>query len=325
MTLSIAMCTYNGEKFLHDQLNSIAAQTKSPDELVICDDQSSDRTVEIIRNFADNAAFPVYLYINEQNLGSTKNFEKAVSLCKSDLIALADQDDYWKNDKLERILKVFDETPKAGYVFSNADLIDKDSSSLGRTLWEAVKFNKDLFSQFIERPQINFLINHKVVTGATMAFRSSLKGLIIPFSKSCIHDSWIAILASATGNYGVPISETLINYRIHSGQQIGIRRENLIEKIKRHSSVNINAMMLDTLIFQELSERIISYDIISSKQKELIVELCQQKNRHFSNRTLIHSKQGFAKLKLIIEEIKSGNYKRFSNSWKSVIKDLLFK
>ncbi|MBC7931137.1 MAG: glycosyltransferase, partial [Rubrivivax sp.] len=93
--LSIAMCTYDGGRYLAEQLASIAAQTRAPDELVVCDDRSRDETTSIVRRFAETAPFPVRLYVNEQNLGSTRNFEKAIGLCEGELIALSDQDDVW--------------------------------------------------------------------------------------------------------------------------------------------------------------------------------------------------------------------------------------
>src|SRR4051794_15860948 len=92
---SVAMCTYNGARFIGAQLASVAAQTRTPDELIVCDDRSTDETVAIVQKFADSAPFRVRLHVNEENLGSTKNFERAVSLCEGDLIALCDQDDVW--------------------------------------------------------------------------------------------------------------------------------------------------------------------------------------------------------------------------------------
>src|SRR4029077_8380451 len=112
--LSIAMCTYNGARFLPEQLESIAAQTRLPDELVVCDDGSADESAEIVRNFGKNAPFPVRLELNEKNLGATKNFEKAIGLCQGDLISLADQDDVWKPQKLSKLWLVFQENPGAG-------------------------------------------------------------------------------------------------------------------------------------------------------------------------------------------------------------------
>jgi glycosyltransferase involved in cell wall biosynthesis len=105
------MCTYNGSRHLKSQLDSISAQTRLPSELVICDDASSDDTVPIIEQFAASVPFRVRLDVNAQNLGSTKNFEKAIQKCKGDLIALSDQDDVWLPRKLEVLEAEFQSKP----------------------------------------------------------------------------------------------------------------------------------------------------------------------------------------------------------------------
>src|ERR1700704_2935070 len=109
----VALCMYNGADFLSEQLESIAAQTRLPDELVVCDDGSSDDSTDIVRNFAKNASFPVRLEVNEKNLGSTKNFEKAIGLCNGDIISLADQDDVWKLHKLAVLEAALKNHPQA--------------------------------------------------------------------------------------------------------------------------------------------------------------------------------------------------------------------
>src|SRR5947208_14214106 len=99
-SISVAMCTYNGERFLKEQLESLAAQTRQPDELVVCDDRSTDSTPHIVEAFARAAPFPVRLEVNDRCLGSTKNFEHAILRCTGALIALSDQDDVWHPEKL---------------------------------------------------------------------------------------------------------------------------------------------------------------------------------------------------------------------------------
>ena len=102
LTFSVALCSYNGAKFILEQLDSIAAQTRTPDELVICDDGSCDATIAEVANFASRASFPVRVHVNEAVLGPTKNFERAIALSGGDVIALCDQDDVWHSDKLAR-------------------------------------------------------------------------------------------------------------------------------------------------------------------------------------------------------------------------------
>src|ERR1051326_9204347 len=142
MNLSIALCTYNGAVYLKEQLESIAAQTRRPDELVISDDQSTDNTLRVIEEFAPTAGFPVRLSVNESNLGTPKNFEKAISLCRGDVIVLSDQDDVWHPDKLESVERVFESKPQLSLVFSNAELVDETLRLYDETLFDMVQFTE---------------------------------------------------------------------------------------------------------------------------------------------------------------------------------------
>lgn len=142
LSFSVAMCTFNGARFLGAQLASIAAQDRPPDELVVCDDGSSDGSIEIVIQFARRSKFPVRLVVNDTNLGSTKNFEKAISLCRGAIVALADQDDVWYQHKLGRIEKAFLRSSETVLAFSDADLIDEESHSLGARLWPTFSFDR---------------------------------------------------------------------------------------------------------------------------------------------------------------------------------------
>src|ERR1700760_1987549 len=115
--ISVALCTYNGERFLGRQLASIQQQTRLPDELVACDDCSTDRTLEILNDFAAAAGFPVNIIRNEEKLGVAANFERAIRLCQGSLIALCDQDDIWYPSRLERSEEEFVAHPDVGLVF----------------------------------------------------------------------------------------------------------------------------------------------------------------------------------------------------------------
>src|SRR5579884_3482594 len=101
------MATYNGDRFLREQLDSIAAQTRAPHELVVSDDGSTDRTLEIVREFSASAPFPVKLLQDERRLNYRLNFRRAAQNCSGDLIAFSDQDDVWQTDKLEKMARAF--------------------------------------------------------------------------------------------------------------------------------------------------------------------------------------------------------------------------
>lgn len=222
MQISVALCTYNGAKYLQDQLNSIAAQTRLPDELVVCDDASSDETIAIIETFAHQAPFPVRLYPTEENLGSTRNFDRAIAHCTGDWIALADQDDYWFPNKLAVFEQVIHQHPEVGLVFSDAQLADTTLQPQKMTMWQSLELTpkmqhdiaQDAFATF------DYLLKRNVVMGAACAFDSRYKDRIHPIMPSWVHDYWIAMIISTDKPF-LPIPEPLMYYRQHESNQIG--------------------------------------------------------------------------------------------------------
>jgi hypothetical protein len=221
-TFSVAMCTYGGARFIGAQLESIAAQTRPPDELVVCDDRSPDETTRIVEGFAARASFPVRLYVNERNLGSTKNFERAISLCEGDLIALCDQDDVWLPSKLARLEEEFRRRPRAALVFSDAEVADEAGRPTGRRLWESVGVGREELERLRAGKGLGDLLSGATVTGATAALRADLKRLVLPIPEELplIHDAWIALLAACVAEVSA-VEEPLVLYRRHAGQQVG--------------------------------------------------------------------------------------------------------
>ena len=324
MRLSVAMCTYNGARFLAEQLESIAAQTRLPDELVVCDDRSVDESTEIIRGFAQNAPFPVRLEVSKKNLGSTKNFEKAIGLCRGEIIALADQDDVWNPPKLVALETALKNYPEAGYVFSDAELIDERRTPIRTTLWESVQFRGAVRRNFSRSRQVATLLRQCAATGAAMAFRSSLKSILLPISECFVHDYWISLLASCVGSYGVPIPEALIRYRQHSGQQIGARRRSILDRARlarRRSAGEYNRTARG---YQEVRERLLAAAAEGRAFPENHLVLVEEKIRHCSHRAAVHSAHGATRFKKVFSEALTGRYGRYSDSWKSIARDLCF-
>jgi hypothetical protein len=240
--LSIAMCTYNGAAYLGEQLESLAAQTRLPDELVICDDSSTDnRTPAIITDFARHAPFPVRLFVNKRNLGSKQSFAEAIRHCRGGIIFLCDQDDVWREDKLAVTERVFSSSLQTGLVFSDADLVDENLVKLGRL---STNFGDDGRTTIEKQNLFYALLRRNLVTGATLAFRSNLRRLVLPIPTGTIlqHDAWIALIIAAVAPV-VFLNEPLIKYRQHPGQQIGVsiagttyekRDSLLIESVHAH-------------------------------------------------------------------------------------------
>jgi glycosyltransferase involved in cell wall biosynthesis len=222
MTFSVAMCTYRGARFVGAQLESIAAQTRPPDEVVVCDDRSPDETARVVEGFAARAPFPVRLHVNARNLGSTKNFERAISLCAGELIALCDQDDVWLPGKLARLEEEFRRRPRAALVFSDAEVADEEARPTGRRLWESVRVGRAERERLRAGRGLGGLLSGSTVTGATAALRASLRPLVLPIPEDLplIHDAWIALLAACVGEVAA-VEEPLVLYRRHAGQQVG--------------------------------------------------------------------------------------------------------
>jgi glycosyltransferase involved in cell wall biosynthesis len=219
--ISVALCTYNGERYLSEQLESLAAQRHAPHELVVCDDRSSDGTVAIVERFAARAAFPVRLEVNARNLGPTKNFELAISRCDGDLIALCDQDDVWYPEKLERAVAAFNRFPDLGYVFSDAEMIDGQGRPLGRRMWDSVGFFASRREAAADGRLLPLLVVYTFVQGAATVFRADLRDLLLPIPHGWLHDAWIALLAAFVRPY-LMIEDPLMAYRIHGEQEIGV-------------------------------------------------------------------------------------------------------
>ena len=222
MKLSVAIATYNGEMYLHEQLQSIAQQSRLPDEVIVSDDGSSDATKDILREFAANAPFSLQVFENAATLGPIKNFQRAIELCNGEIIVLSDQDDCWYPQRLSRIEQRFLSSPNVGLVFSDADLIDDTGRSLNSRLWQKT-FRKQEQKRARNGRIFELLLQQDVLTGATMAFRSRFREIVLPFPSDIplMHDGWIALIISAVADVGIE-PQALIKYRLHRQQYLGI-------------------------------------------------------------------------------------------------------
>lgn len=227
MKVSVALCTFNGARHLADQLASISCQTTRPDEIILCDDGSEDDTIAIAQRFAEQSGIVMHIHRNPTRLGSVANFEQAIRLCTGDIILLCDQDDEWLPDRVEHSVHTLT-TTNAGYVVSDAELMDDDDQPLNEQLWNKVDFTAADRERFNRGAlQGRLLMRQPFVTGATMAFRAELRVLFLPIPQRIQpkfhHDRWIALSLSMHGHYGHALAEPLIRYRLHGKQQVGVR------------------------------------------------------------------------------------------------------
>lgn len=226
MKISVCLCTYNASKYLTEQLESLKNQTVKADEIIVCEDGSTDNTIEILNKYKD--ILNISLFINNLSLGVTKNFEKAVSLCSGDIIFLCDQDDIWENNKIEKMSSAFIDK-NVGLVLCNGILIDEKNKQIKNyTLWNSFGIDK------INKENFNFeiLTNKLIFTGIAMAFRGDLKKYILPISANAFHDEWIGFICSYKSKVCF-LKDKLVRYRIHKNQKVGIIYiKSLYEKYK---------------------------------------------------------------------------------------------
>ena len=274
--ISIAMCTYNGERFIEEQLDSIAAQTVQPLELVVCDDGSTDRTVPLIEAFSRRAAFPVHVHVNAKNLGVTRNFESAAKRCTGKIILFTDQDDRWRTTKIQRIRQAFDADDRLQLFFSNAQLIDQSGKELNRRLWDDVFFHGAGKSEVMTGKLYAVLLRQSVVTGGTMAVTSDLIAACSPFNPNWVHDEWIAALAAAMDVRYLAEPQPLIDYRLHDKQQIGMASAgSFSNRVRSAPSVTSEKFELLSDKYQLLSDFIA--DRLSAKVAPRNIELLKWK------------------------------------------------
>ena len=319
LVLSVALCTYNGARFLHEQLASVGAQTRPPDELIVCDDGSADSTLDLARAFAAAAPFPVRVEANTARLGSTANFARAISLCRGDVIALADQDDVWLPDKLARLEQALGDHAAAGLVFSDATMVGPNLRAIGYTLWDAIGFGAAERDQFRRGQAFDCLLRRFRVTGATMAFRSHFRELVLPIPAGWVHDAWIALLVAAAAPL-VPVAEPLILYRQHPAQQLGERKRGLLAQYRV-------ARAMDGATFRGIADRFAEaldrlrgrVDVPGER-----IHALEAKVRHARVRARMRE-PGAWRLPGILREWRAGSYARYSRGWQAVAQDLFLR
>ena len=316
--LSVAICTYNGEHYIVEQLQSILDQTVLPNEIIICDDGSTDSTLNLIQELSDRSPIPMTVYKNERNLGSTKNFEKAIGLCQGEIIFLADQDDVWHINKVEIMTDIFTHHPKVQAVFTNADMMDASGNDLGYTVWKAWGLTAHKQTRINEGKAFEVLLNYNVVTGATLAFRSDYQKLMFPFPNLWVHDGWIALLLSAVGEIRC-IDQPLIRYRQHDKQQIGADELNLGLELKKVKEAKRSTYLLFAHQYLLVLERLLSVfpaDVSQAGKMSLIAD----KVKHSLKRGSIGRDSN--RFPIVVQELVTLRYSKYSNGLKSFVKDL---
>lgn len=325
--ISVVLCTYNGGKFLSEQLQSIIDQTRLPDEIVICDDCSTDNTIQVIREFICKEPDLIQLSQNQTQLGYIKNFESGIRLATGDIIFLSDQDDVWDKRKIEIFEQTFDANKKAGLVFSNADVVNEHLDNLHYSLWEYVKLIPETFTTYSREQLLQYLIKEPRITGATLAFRGKNKNQLLPFSSYIGHDEWLA-LNMASIAYIVPINQKLVKYRQHAHNQIGAIKDKKYSKVKgRQAKEQKERTLISSLYFHY--RKLKGYIDFYKHVKNLGIPLAKEIMLNQYNKVMHHRNRlkayriGIVGYWLLLKELSTLRYFKYSNGLRGFISDLI--
>lgn len=322
MRISIGMCTYQGEAHIAEQLASFVGQTRLPDEVVVCDDRSSDATWAILERFAKTAPFDVRLVRNEQNLGSTANCEKALALCTGDILLPSDQDDVWLPGKLAAIERAFERHPSANVVIGDVVVVGEDLRPLGYTLWELHGYDAERQRRMAENP-VRTLLERNHATAGGMAFCAREREVAFPIPRSWIHDGWIALMAAMRGEV-VTIPEKMMLYRQHGRNQVGAGDaspgERLRAKLRAFARDERPTFRKDLAYWEVAAQRLAQ--IGGAPERMAAVHELQARVEHLRARASLPDDRA-PRLRPVMAEWRTGRYGRFSGGIASALKDVL--
>ena len=215
--VDILLATYNGEKFLSQQLDSILAQTHQDFHIIVSDDNSTDSTVKILDEYAKKDK-RITVYKQKKNLGVISNFEFLLSKVQSNYFLFSDQDDIWLEDKIEKSLRYMIDT-NSDIVFTDLMVVDSNLNVLYQSYWEL----KGLKNKILKYNGFDALYLNNYVTGCTMLMKKDIIAKVLPFPKSTkyiLHDYWIALIISQSGKLSY-LNEATIKYRQHKNNKVG--------------------------------------------------------------------------------------------------------
>lgn len=313
--ISVAMCTYNGEKFIKEQINSLLSQTMLPNEIIICDDNSSDKTIDIIEEIKKTSNVDIKVHVNKPNLGVFKNFEKAISLCTGNIIFTCDQDDVWKDTKIEKMVNAFESDTSV--VYCNAAVVLNDENHYLYPLWQP----KDIDDKENGTSSFNSLVYRGTsIAGCCMAFRKEFYERIKPFPDNIYHDDWLITCAVILGKIKA-VNEELIYYRQHGNNAVGIIRgsklsyyKSLYTNIKPYIEHREYIYKRHLLMYEALFNHCFVSEELKRKLDENL-KLCK-------DRASIRSLSWKENINNANDDYKNGYYKKYAKGNYEYFKDL---
>ena len=300
--IDILLATYNGEKYIKEQIDSILNQTYKNIKLIISDDCSTDNTTEILKEYEekDNR---IELYIQQKNLGVVKNIEFLLRKVNSPYYMLSDQDDYWIPEKAEKSIEVLKEK-NADLVFGDLEVVDENLQTIYPSFNDYMFLTRKI-KKYINSYKINYLYN--CVTGCTILARKETIDWILPLpttSEFLIHDYWIGLMTALNGKLAY-MSEKYIQYRQHDNNQVGTRKISheftKFEQV-REWLINVKLGVFGTYVennerfpkkLQELNKKALNYYLMIAKKKNFNFKEWGTFNKLYKTEKLLYYIENF--------------------------------
>lgn len=254
--ISVAMTTFNGEKYIEKQIESIIHQSLSVDEIIVCDDGSTDHTVELIKKY------DVTLIQNSQNLGYKLNFKKAMEKCNGDYIFLCDQDDIWEKDKVKDMMNIMESHKNIHVLASSFTYIDGQDQMISTTLNKGYS-NNNLYNKEVKKNDLVSVLTDEFIYGnyfqgcALVMDKQTRDFVVHHFDDRLPHDWIISLYASIDGGmYFYNKSE--FKYRIHSDNSIGV------STLNQSSTEHVNRAYRFEERYQKARDALYVLDVLKS-------------------------------------------------------------
>lgn len=322
-TLSVALCTYNGEQFLKAQLESIAAQTKLPDELVISDDGSIDGTLNIIADFAEKAPFAVHVHNNKKRLGVAANFFTTMGYCLGDWIMLCDQDDIWLSQRIENMLQLATSYPESCLLLTDGRIVDQQLRSKRSTVFQAFHLKKSEVQMINQGKAANVLVRHVFATGAGMMVKNkALEHLPFPVN-DFLHDEWLAWLLAPHLRISTEIT---FLYRQHGKQVTGIdgRQHAQLQRLIKPEKKASRSLEKATKRLNDLLAELTNISELCVDTNMDLIKLLKAKIQFLEKRLVLPDNR-VKRVLIFIVSLNIRNYWKFGNGFRTLAKDILYK
>ncbi|GAB2542491.1 hypothetical protein GCM10027085_37090 [Spirosoma aerophilum] len=291
-------------------------QQQLPDEVVICDDNSTDGTIELVNKLAVDAPFKVRIISNKKQLGYNKNFECALEACTGDLIFICDQDDFWLPEKIRTMTQYMAQHPEIQVAFCDAYVTDSQLAGRDKHFWDVVRFNKMAQDRWKSGEAMEILLDGNRMMGCATVIRKDFLNCALPIPDNLpgeyIYDGWIALVGAAYNVISF-IDQPLQLYRTHVAQQVGVRPPETMERIRlrdritRHRARKLAPLMEKKTVLTKI------YKLLQGRVPNSSPGLAQLQRSlsHFSMRSsLPHNR--LKRLFPVLTGMMNGNYKRYA-------------